>query len=80
MAAGRVKTARIGVTGVSSHAFRSIEAEKALESGTDIEGAVSTIGEGVDANSDIYASAEYRIAMGKVYAARAIRKALSRTS
>lgn len=77
---GKITTARIGITGVASHAFRATEAERALESGTDVRSAVATIGTGVDANSDIQASAEYRIAMAKVYAARAIQKAISRAS
>ena len=40
----------------------------------------TAVGEGVEANSDLYASAEYRLHLARVHAARAIRAALSRAS
>jgi carbon-monoxide dehydrogenase medium subunit len=80
VANAKIVRARVGVTGVASHAFRAVEAENALEAGGDVKTALLTIGNGVDGNSDIHASAEYRIAMARVYAARAVQKALSRAS
>lgn len=72
--------ARIGVTGLGSHAFRAQNAEKLLESGSDAAAAAALVGQGIDANSDLYASAAYRLHLARVHAARAIRAALSRAS
>jgi aerobic carbon-monoxide dehydrogenase medium subunit len=77
---GKITLARIGVTGMGSHAFRALEAERLLESGHSIDEAVVTVGEGVDANSDLYASAEYRTHLARVRAKRAIEIALRRAS
>jgi CO/xanthine dehydrogenase FAD-binding subunit len=38
------------------------------------------VAEGVDANSDLHASADYRAHMAQVYAARALMAALARAS
>jgi carbon-monoxide dehydrogenase medium subunit len=78
--AGKISSARIGVTGLGSHAFRAHAVEKSLESGADPAAAAAALGEGVEANSDLYASAEYRLHLARVHAARAIRAALSRAS
>lgn len=78
--AGKISMARIGVTGLGSHAFRARNAEQLLESGADISAAAAVVGEGVDANSDLYASAKYRLRLARVHAERAIRAALSRAS
>ncbi|MFN7918706.1 MAG: xanthine dehydrogenase family protein subunit M [Bryobacteraceae bacterium] len=79
---GAITMARIGVTGLGSKAYRATGVEAALQgkAGTadDIAAAVAGIGDGVDANSDIHASADYRQHMARVYATRAIQKALSR--
>jgi aerobic carbon-monoxide dehydrogenase medium subunit len=77
---GRVSLARIGVTGMGAHAFRAIEAERLLESGAGLEQAVATVGQGEEANSDLYASAEYRQHLARVRAKRAIEVALRRAS
>jgi carbon-monoxide dehydrogenase medium subunit len=77
---GKISLARIGVTGLGSHAFRAHAAERLLESGADPTAAAAAIGEGIEANSDLYASAEYRLHLARVHAARAIRAALSRAS
>jgi carbon-monoxide dehydrogenase medium subunit len=77
-AGGKIAMVRIGVTGLGSHAFRARNAEALLESGADIEAAAAVVGEGIDANSDLYASAEYRLHLARVHAARALRTALSR--
>jgi aerobic carbon-monoxide dehydrogenase medium subunit len=81
---GKIPMARIGVTGLAPKAYRAANVEKLLEgtagSDADISKAVAVISDGVDANSDLHASAEYRRHCGKVYAGRAIRAALSRTA
>lgn len=75
-----ISLARIGVTGLGPHAFRALEAEKLLEGGADLDQAVATIGEGEEANSDLYASADYRRHLARVHARRAISVALTRAS
>jgi carbon-monoxide dehydrogenase medium subunit len=77
-AAGKITMARIGVTGLGSHAFRAQKAEKLLESGADGPAAAAAVAEGIIANSDLYASAEYRLHLARVHAGRAIAAALSR--
>ena len=77
---GKISLARIGVTGFGPHAFRAIEAEKLLESGAGIDEAAATIGERQEANSDLYASADYRRHLARVWARRALSVALSRAS
>jgi len=78
--AGKITLARIGVTGMSSHAFRARNAEEILEGGGSIADAAAVVGEGIDANTDIYASAGYRKHLARVHAARAVTAALSRAS
>jgi carbon-monoxide dehydrogenase medium subunit len=80
MSDARVSFARIGVTGVAGKAFRAKEAEGLLASGASPADAAAAVTRGVDANSDLYASAEYRLHMTRVYAQRAITEALARTS
>jgi carbon-monoxide dehydrogenase medium subunit len=70
--------ARIGVTGLSNKGFRAAAVESGLTAGS-AEEAASKVADGVDANSDLYASAEYRAHLARVYTARAIKQALSRT-
>ena len=67
--AGRIAMARIGVTGMGSHAFRARAAEKLLEDGAAPEQAAAVVGEGEEANSDLYASADYRRHLARVHAA-----------
>lgn len=80
--AGKISFARIGVTGLSNHSYRATAAEAALagKSGAtaDIQGAAALVAEGIDANSDLHASANYRKHLAAVHAARAITSALSR--
>ena len=45
-----------------------------------VEDAAAKVANGVDANSDLYASAEYRAHLARVHAARALRRALERAS
>jgi carbon-monoxide dehydrogenase medium subunit len=79
---GKIVMARIGVTGLSPKPYRATNVEKLLEGTTgsdaDIEKSASVIADGVEANSDLHASAEYRRHCAKVFARRAIRAAISR--
>lgn len=83
-AAGKIEWARIGVTGLSNHAYRATGVEKALTgtagSATDVQHAAAVVADGIDANSDLHASAEYRKHLAVVHTARAILTALSRTA
>jgi aerobic carbon-monoxide dehydrogenase medium subunit len=82
--AGRISFARIGVTGLSNHSYRAMAAENALtgKSGSteEVQSAAALVAQGADANSDLHASAEYRRHLARVYAARAIAAALSRSA
>jgi carbon-monoxide dehydrogenase medium subunit len=75
-----IALARIGVTGLGPHAFRARNAEALLEGGADAATAAAVVGEGEDANSDLYASSEYRRHLARVHAARAIAAAFTRAS
>jgi aerobic carbon-monoxide dehydrogenase medium subunit len=79
----KITLARIGVTGLANRSFRATAAERALEgklgSATEIQNAAALVSEGVDANSDLNASAEFRKHLATVYAARAITAALARS-
>jgi carbon-monoxide dehydrogenase medium subunit len=78
----KVTLARIGVTGLSNRAFRATEAEKALEgrsgSPAEIQAVAALVGQGIDANSDLHASADYRLHLAAIYAAKALATALGR--
>jgi carbon-monoxide dehydrogenase medium subunit len=76
----KISFARIGVTGMAPHAFRATEAERLLESGADIAAAAAAVPQGQEANADLYASADYRRHLARVWAARALTVAISRVS
>jgi len=76
----RIAVARIGVTGMGARAFRALAAEKLLEDGASIAEASAVVGEGETPNSDLYASADYRLHLARVHAARALATAVSRAS
>ncbi len=80
---GKITLARIGVTGVSGNSYRALGAENALDgkegSESEIAAAAALVCDGVEAGADLHASSEYRAHLASVYAARAIRIALSRT-
>jgi aerobic carbon-monoxide dehydrogenase medium subunit len=82
--AGKVTFARVGVTGLGPKAYRATGVEDRLlgTSGLpeEIRQAVADIAEGVEANTDIHASSDYRSAMVRVYAARAVARALERAA
>jgi aerobic carbon-monoxide dehydrogenase medium subunit len=81
--AGKVTMARVGVTGLAAKAYRAANVEKLLEGTAGdvaaVRHAASVVADGIDANSDLHASAEYRSHMARVYTARALTVALSRT-
>jgi aerobic carbon-monoxide dehydrogenase medium subunit len=81
---GKIAMARIGVTGLANCSFRAKAAERALEgkagSAGEIQNAAALVAEGVDANADLFASADYRRHLAVVYTARAILSALSRSA
>lgn len=81
---GVVQSARIGLTGASSHATRLTGAEQALVgkplSSDTIEAAARAAGTTVgDLNSDLHASEEYRRAMIPVFTKRALLRAMERS-
>ncbi len=81
---GKITLARIGVTGLSNIGYRATAAEKALEgtagSADDVKAAAALVAQGVDANADLHASADYRRHLAIVYAAKAIAAAIARTA
>ncbi|HEY7336128.1 MAG TPA: xanthine dehydrogenase family protein subunit M [Bryobacteraceae bacterium] len=80
----KISMARIGVTGLSNRAYRATHVEKALEgrrgAPAEIQAAANLIAQGIDANADIHASAEYRRHLAVIHSARAIAIALARTA
>jgi carbon-monoxide dehydrogenase medium subunit len=72
--------ARIGVTGLAGKAYRAKNAEKIMQDSGDIAKAAAAVTDGVDANSDLFASADFRRHLAQVYTARALTQALSRSS
>jgi len=78
---GVIQSARIGLTGATTHAMRLGSVEKAL-AGKKADGiaaaAASAAGDVADLNADLHASAEYRKAMIPVFVKRAVEKALAR--
>ena len=79
---GTCESAGVGITGLSSKAFRAATVEGALVGKTlneqVIADAAALAADGSDANSDLYASGEYRSHLARVYTKRAIAMAASR--
>jgi carbon-monoxide dehydrogenase medium subunit len=80
---GTITSARVGLTGATTHAIRLSGVERALagrKAGAEtIAAAVAGAADGLDEiNADLHASAEYRRAMIPVFVRRAIEKALAR--
>jgi len=73
---GSCGSASIGVTGVGVKAYRAVGAEAALvNSNLDdiaVEGASSKVCDGIDPNTDLYASGDYRCHLAQVHTRRAI--------
>lgn len=72
---GAVSFARVAVTGLSGKGYRARNVEAALLSGANPKKACEALTEGIEASSDIHASAEYRAHLARVAGARAIAKA-----
>ena len=80
---GKIESARIGLTGATTHAVRLSKLEKALAGQPTTPDAVGKVTAGAgaevaDINADIHASEEYRRAMVGVFAKRAILAAVAR--
>ncbi|HKP46207.1 MAG TPA: xanthine dehydrogenase family protein subunit M [Pyrinomonadaceae bacterium] len=75
-------SASVGITGVGAKAYRATSVEEALSGKTlndeTISGAVAHAADGIEINSDLYASTEYRSHLAQVYTRRAIDSALER--
>jgi carbon-monoxide dehydrogenase medium subunit len=83
-AGGSIEFVRLGVTGVAPAAYRAEAAEAKLTgtSGSDADtaAAAALVAEGIEAMSDLNASAEYRKHLAEVHAKRALRAALAEAS
>jgi len=76
------KSASIGITGVSSKAYRASSVETSLTGANLDDNAIAAASahatDGVDVNGDVYASEEYRHHLAQVYTRRAIAAAIQR--
>ena len=76
------KSASIGITGISSKAYRAAAVETALNGVTLDEATIGSAAahatDGIDVNGDVFASDEYRKHLAAVYVRRAIVAAMSR--
>ena len=79
---GKCQSAGIGITGVSPKAYRAAKVESALKGNAldakTLSAAAAHAADGVDVNSDLYASAEYRKQLATVYTRRALEMAVVR--
>ncbi len=80
--AGRCDELRVGITGVGPTAYRAHAVERALAGqpldAQVVAAAAEHAADGVEANQDIFATAEYRSHLAKVFTKRAIMKAVER--
>ena len=80
---GLCQSASVGINGVATKAYRAAAVESALIGkpldDQTISGASEHAADGVDANADLYASADYRRHLAVVYTRRALQLAASRT-
>lgn len=79
---GRCLAANVGITGVAAKAYRADGVENALAGSTLDEQSIASAAEhaadGIEANADLYASAEYRRHLAQVYTRRAVWMAAAR--
>jgi len=81
---GAVEAAGVGITGVGATAYRAVAVEDAIRgkspTARNLQQAASHAAEGMEANGDLYASAEYRAHLATVYAERALATAAERAA
>ena len=77
---GGIAFARVGITGLASKAYRATNVESIMHATGDAGKAAAVAADGVEANSDLSASADYRSHLARVYTARALQQALARAS
>lgn len=81
---GTCRQSSIGITGVASKAYRASAVEDALNglapNEQTIANAAAHAADGIDANADLFASADYRRHLAQVYTRRAIELAASRAA
>ena len=79
---GTVSAVSVGITGVSSSAYRATETEDALRgqnaTSDTVSAAAAKAADGITALDDIHASAGYRLDLARIFAARAIGAAIER--
>lgn len=79
---GKCQSAGVGITGVSPKAYRAGAVENALKGNPadnkTLSAAAAHASDGVDANTDLFASGEYRRHLAEVYTRRALETAISR--
>jgi carbon-monoxide dehydrogenase medium subunit len=73
------RIARIGVTGVGEQPYRASALEAAVSAGSPLGAAIEGITDGQRVGADIHADREYRSAMAKIMARRALDAATART-
>jgi carbon-monoxide dehydrogenase medium subunit len=80
--AGRCQSAGVGITGVSPKPYRATGVETALKGklpdSKSLSAAAAHASDGVDANTDLFASGEYRRHLAEVYTRRALEAAVGR--
>ncbi|HWX53159.1 MAG TPA: xanthine dehydrogenase family protein subunit M [Verrucomicrobiae bacterium] len=79
---GKCQSAGVGVTGVSAKPYKAKGVENALKGsaldGKSLSAAAAHAADGVEANADLFASAEYRKHLAEAYTRRALDAAVSR--
>ena len=81
MTTARANRAGIGVTGVGVKAYRAKPSKRIAGTNLDdnaIAAAVEHVCDGIDPNSDLYASGDYRCHLAQVHTRRAIQAAKAR--
>ena len=81
---GHIAKASVGITGVGPKVYRAAAVEEALQgkaaSTQRLAEASALATDGVEVNSDLYASAEYRTHLASIYTRRALERAIERAS
>lgn len=84
VADGKIRSVRLGVTGVGTKAYRPTAVEQALVGSSldeeALKAAVQPVADGIDVQGDIHASPEYRAHLARVLTRRAILKAAERAN